>query len=71
MCYSAFGSALNLNVHFHMIFVDGVYLSDGADPPVLLPTQQIRSRLPPARQVRGGNQGRLKVLSAIRLIRGS
>ena len=29
-----FGSALNLNVHFHMIFVDGVYLTDGADPPV-------------------------------------
>ena len=21
-------------VHFHMIFVDGVYLTDGADPPV-------------------------------------
>jgi hypothetical protein len=29
-----FGSALNLNVHFHMIFVDGVYLTAGADPPV-------------------------------------
>jgi len=29
-----FGSALNLNVHFHMLFLDGVYLSDGADPPV-------------------------------------
>jgi biotin carboxyl carrier protein len=27
-----------------------------------LPAQQIRSRLPPARQVRSGNQGRLKVL---------
>jgi Putative transposase/Transposase zinc-binding domain len=29
-----FGSALNLNVHFHMIFPGGVYLADGADPPV-------------------------------------
>jgi hypothetical protein len=29
-----FGSALNLNVHFHMILPDGVYLADGADPPV-------------------------------------
>ena len=29
-----FGSALNLNVHLHMIFVDGVYLADGAGPPV-------------------------------------
>ena len=25
---------LNLNVHFHMIFVAGVYLTDGAAPPV-------------------------------------
>jgi ribosomal protein S27E len=24
-----FGSALNLNVHFHMLFLDGVYVSDG------------------------------------------
>lgn len=24
-----FGSALNLNVHFHMIFFDGVYLRGG------------------------------------------
>jgi hypothetical protein len=22
-----FGSALNLNIHFHMLFLDGVYLS--------------------------------------------
>ncbi len=29
-----FGSALNLNLHFHMIFLDGVYLRDGADSPV-------------------------------------
>jgi ribosomal protein S27E len=32
-----FGSALNLNVHFHMIFVDAVYLTAGADPPVFRP----------------------------------
>jgi hypothetical protein len=25
-----FGSALNLNVHFHMIFIDGVYLPGDA-----------------------------------------
>lgn len=29
-----FGSALKLNVHFHMLFLDAVYLADGADPPV-------------------------------------
>ena len=29
-----FGSALNLNVHFHMLFVDGVYVTDGAGTPV-------------------------------------
>ncbi len=29
-----FGSALNLNVHFHMIFVDGVYLVDGEHVPI-------------------------------------
>ena len=29
-----FGSALNLNVHFHMLFRDGVYLADVAQPPV-------------------------------------
>jgi hypothetical protein len=23
-----FGSALNLNIHFHMLFLDGVYTSD-------------------------------------------
>ena len=28
-----FGSALNLNIHFHMIFLDGVYLPvEGAAP---------------------------------------
>jgi len=29
-----FGSALNLNVHFHMLFLDGAYLADGAGVPV-------------------------------------
>lgn len=29
-----FGSALNLNVHFHLLFLDGVFLTDGANPPV-------------------------------------
>jgi len=28
------GSALNLNVHFHMLFLDGVYRTSGAHPPV-------------------------------------
>jgi hypothetical protein len=29
-----FGSSLNLNVHFHMLFLDGVYVADGPNPPV-------------------------------------
>ena len=29
-----FGSALNLNIHFHMLFVDGVYLPMAGGPPV-------------------------------------
>jgi ribosomal protein S27E len=29
-----FGSALNLNVHFHMIYVDSVYLVDGEHVPI-------------------------------------
>ena len=29
-----FGSALNLNVHFHMLFLDGVYVAAGAGAPV-------------------------------------
>jgi ribosomal protein S27E len=29
-----FGSALNLNVHFHMVFLDGAYQTVGADAPV-------------------------------------
>ncbi len=32
-----FGSALNLNVHLHMIFVDGAYRSDGTASPVFHP----------------------------------
>jgi hypothetical protein len=32
-----FGSALNLNVHLHMIFIDGAYRCDGAAPPVFHP----------------------------------
>lgn len=36
-----FGSALNPNIHFHKLFLDGVYLSDG-EPPVF-------RRLPPPR----------------------
>lgn len=28
-----FGSALNLNIHFHMLFLDGVYLGGKADAP--------------------------------------
>jgi hypothetical protein len=32
-----FGSALNLNIHFHMLFLDGAYLFKGAHPPVLRP----------------------------------
>lgn len=32
-----FGSALNLNVHFHMLFVDGMYLAAGVEPPVFRP----------------------------------
>jgi len=31
-----FGSALNLNVHFHMIFVDGVYVAEGSSAPLFL-----------------------------------
>jgi len=27
-----FGSALNLNVHFHMLFLDGVYITSGSQP---------------------------------------
>ena len=33
----SFGSALNLNIHFHMLFVDGVYLPAAGGPPVFRP----------------------------------
>jgi ribosomal protein S27E len=29
--FQRFGSALNLNIHFHMLFLDGVYVQDGSD----------------------------------------
>ena len=29
--FLCFGSALNLNIHFHMLFLDGVYVSNKAD----------------------------------------
>ena len=32
-----FGSALNLNVHFHMLLLDGAYQTVGADAPVFRP----------------------------------
>jgi hypothetical protein len=32
-----FGSALNLNVHFHMLFLDDAHRVDGADPPAFCP----------------------------------
>jgi hypothetical protein len=32
-----FGSALNLNIHFHMLFVGGVYPFKGAHPPQFRP----------------------------------
>jgi hypothetical protein len=32
-----FGSALNLNVHFHMVFLDGAYQTAGADAPLFHP----------------------------------
>jgi hypothetical protein len=44
-----FGSALNLNVHFHMLFVDGVYVTEGSGAPVF-------------RAVRSPGAGELRVL---------
>ena len=32
-----FGSALNLNIHFHMLFLGGVYLFKGVHPPLFRP----------------------------------
>jgi hypothetical protein len=39
-----FRSALNLNVHSHLPFMDGVYLADGADPPEFRVECERRSR---------------------------
>ena len=39
-----FGSALNLNVHFHMVFLDGAYRTVGADAPVFRPVARLPSR---------------------------
>jgi len=35
-----FGSALNLNVHFHIVFLDGVYRADGAAAPRFRPLSE-------------------------------
>ena len=60
-----FGSALNLNVHLHMLFLDGAYLSHGANPPVFRPVaepsanelqgliEQIAARVGQVRERRG------------------
>jgi putative transposase len=37
MLVQRFGSALNLNVHFHMLFLDGVYQTVGPAAPVFSP----------------------------------
>jgi hypothetical protein len=29
-----FGQALNLNIHFHLLFLDGVYRTEGVAAPV-------------------------------------
>jgi hypothetical protein len=55
-----FGSAPNLNVHFHMIFLDGVYLPAGDSPPVFrhLPApRSADSSLAPQPPARGGAYG--------------
>jgi len=31
-----FGSALNLNIHFHMLFLDGVYTSDSSGYSIMI-----------------------------------
>ena len=38
MLIQRFGSALNPNIHFHMLFLDGAYLLKGALPPVFRPS---------------------------------
>jgi hypothetical protein len=43
-----FGSALNLNVHFHMVFLDGAYQTAGADAPLFHPVPAPESVAPGA-----------------------
>ncbi len=40
-----FGSALNLNIHFHMLFLDGVYV-DGAGPAAMASSEYQRVKSP-------------------------
>lgn len=47
-----FGLALNLNIHFYMLFLDGVYLFKGAHPPLFRPVAG-----PSARRFRPGCWG--------------
>lgn len=53
-----FGSALNLNIHFHMLFIDGVYIEhpDGAllFHGAFAPKSKYRARVTPAKSCRGG-----------------
>lgn len=41
-----FGSALNLNIHFHMLWLDGVYVEATARPPDPLPRGVCPERRP-------------------------
>src|SRR5271169_3018021 len=47
-----FGSALNLNVHFHMVFLDGAYQTVGVAAPVFRPVAAPESRMPGSPQIR-------------------
>ena len=41
-----FGGALNLNIHFHTLFLDGVYVSKAAEPneaPIFIPNQPLHT----------------------------
>ena len=49
-----FGSALNLNIHFHMLFLDGVNLADGANPPVFRHVSALDTRVSGLLTWRGG-----------------
>ena len=40
-----FGSALNLNVHFHRLCLDGVYRAEGAGAPVFRPVSAPSAQL--------------------------